>query len=1532
MPDRWMKFWKKYSRKIVTAMGCTCAALFLVLVITNAQKLQTTFHPNAYADDDGSNEASINYDSTIFGANQNNDDGLEMDDEADEEYNLDNGEEDILDNENNSNQEALQVTDGSGSGNGNNAGNSSGNSNIVGISNDGTGPNIQGSGNIPGTDGGSGNGSGNGSGSDTPGGNTSGGDNPGGNTPGGNTPGGNTPGGDIPDEPDPDAGKYGTDYNTPENIQSTYPTDTEDQNKGLRVTALQVTKGSLMQHFYEGEAPRSAEMEEYITVRATMSDGTVRDNLKYKPSQETGGDYTVDWKGNTGDEKNSIGYTLVGGAESKGTYSAVISYRGASCEIPYDIVHWQITLKDFDESSQESVDIWGYQEFSEILSPEETPVINLFNSMQTMYNLIGMRTDSNLWEGTEYHYTNVMKEIETIWGSDEYCVEYFGGWTDAVDPSESESTGDSYKMKRPSDDQITEDGIYNVDMLPTWQKVDEDSEYQVALYGFVGYDWHTRLLGYTGDSSTLVVPQGVNQVGIAYLYNFAMDTNQELQNTTVTKIVLPSSVTYYNNLLTESFINFFPNLEEIEVAEDNQTFLSIDGILYDKTGKILLSVPAAKKSISKWSKTVEQISGDAFEYVEMEELTIPESIYRFNGYSFYNASIDTLTLSAANQITLGQCAFDSSLIDEDGNPVLGIKKVNIKANEIAWLGNTKPLNLYQTLIRNGADLQQQGLQITVPDSAENTVYLSYLKVFQEAIDVYTGTLGTAYGVLVTANQAQENYAYQDGYLLSKDKKTLIFASSLLSGDCKLPDDIQVIGKQALDNCSQIASLGIPSSVTTIEQEAFANAGSLAILYMRGENPPALGAKIFGETLKAGMKVYVSQGAYHQYLETEISVLDRDYGEGSAMNLFVPMDGLNNAIFHDGSIYYENGDGTYQLYKVKETIAGIFTPMEGTTSFLEGCFANCTMLDGVMMPDTVTTLEGNLFTGCQSLEVIVSNGTTAPQTDALAFADISTEQIKLFLPNIEDIENEYQSQNWTGFETIEKPELSYLTETGSGDNAVVYGVKESATELLYAVINSDETLNLRDDTVEICPGAFKGSAVASVGNASAVETIGAYAFEDCSNLVGIELSSSFWSSEITLGVGAFKNCSSLSSLTSSSSSTVTAIPYTIYNLPEECFYGCTSMVMVTCPSDMETVGKSCFAECSNMENIMFQQYVTTFGESSFENCSSLQYVISVNPEDYGTYYSMPYRLTSIPDNCFRGCVSLMETWLQSEVTSVGDYAFAGCESLAYMAFPAELKQLGVGSFQGCISMSEVYSDDPYDAEFDYYYYSLPYEITNIPESCFEDCVSLDMVSIEAAVTSIGEKAFYNCSSLNKLDENFPDIYELPEQLNSIGADSFGNCISLVNVIVDSELESLGVGAFSGSTSLSSIEFVKAPMNIIDLTDIQSIRDTYFMDCPLMSLKMGDTDLLVSPELLETQNLEADELQPEGEPEEPESNQENAEEQLPEAGGSIEAGESENSEDNRNLGEEENLGENRNSGEEENLGENRNSGETENPGGN
>lgn len=64
-------------------------------------------------------------------------------------------------------------------------------------------------------------------------------------------------------------------------------------------------------------------------------------------------------------------------------------------------------------------------------------------------------------------------------------------------------------------------------------------------------------------------------------------------------------------------------------------------------------------------------------------------------------------------------------------------------------------------------------------------------------------------------------------------------------------------------------------------------------------------------------------------------------------------------------------------------------MEGTTSFLEGCFGK--LYDGRSHDARYRYYIGREFVHWMSVsEVIVSNGTTAPQTDALAFTDISTE--------------------------------------------------------------------------------------------------------------------------------------------------------------------------------------------------------------------------------------------------------------------------------------------------------------------------------------------------------------------------------------------------------------------------------------------------------------------------------------------------------------------------------------------------------------
>ncbi|NCC44488.1 MAG: hypothetical protein EOM18_13130, partial [Clostridia bacterium] len=669
MQEKWKEIWKKWNKKILIIMLCIIIFLVLGIIVANAKKMQIIFDPSVYSDSKDKEEESVDYDSAVFGADQKNKDGLEMDDESEESYDLDEGDEKLLDDQNNESSQGLQIADGDESGNGA----SSENRNTVGVTNDENGATILGTNQNrpmsggsgtgegtggPGTSSGDGNGSGTGTGS---GGSTG---NPGTGTEEG---GGSGTGSSENPGPDPDEDKYGTDYNEKEEIDSVFPDEAEDQEKGITAVSLKISKGSLRQHFFEGEAPRCSEMMEYITVDATMSDGSVRKNLLYHPTSDYdfGGDYTVTWEANPDNTLNQYGYPIVGKDVSKKDYTATITYRGVSCKTSYDIVHWELNLKDFDEAEQEDSFVEPYvQQYIENttnISPKDTPVIDLYDPMQAMYNLIEARTESHDDPETTAQYRYINKKRDGAGEYDAYYVEYFGGWTDAAD---MESTGNIYKMKRPTDAQI-KDGEYIVDMIPVWSDEESKGDYQIGLYGVLDTTWSTELLGYSGDSSTLIVPQGTTRFSIPSMYYYAWGEGDELQDTKIKKLVLPASLYEYENIPSTDYVNFFPNLEEIEVSADNQYYMSIDGVLYNRTGKLLMSVPAGKKSIDEWSTRPFQIMPDAFQYVNMDRVDVPANVSICGINSFFNATIGTLTINYPGTLTLGMSAFDSCLLDEN---------------------------------------------------------------------------------------------------------------------------------------------------------------------------------------------------------------------------------------------------------------------------------------------------------------------------------------------------------------------------------------------------------------------------------------------------------------------------------------------------------------------------------------------------------------------------------------------------------------------------------------------------------------------------------------------------------------------------------------------------------------------------------------------------------------------------------------------------------------------------------------------------
>ena len=113
------------------------------------------------------------------------------------------------------------------------------------------------------------------------------------------------------------------------------------------------------------------------------------------------------------------------------------------------------------------------------------------------------------------------------------------------------------------------------------------------------------------------------------------------------------------------------------------------------------------------------------------------------------------------------------------------------------------------------------------------------------------------------------------------------------------------------------------------------------------------------------------------------------------------------------------------------------------------------------------------------------------------------------------------------------------------------------------------------------------------------------------------------------------------------------------------------------------------------------------------------------------------------------------------------------------------------------------------------------VTSIGESAFSDCSSLTSINLPKGVTSIGESAFYGCISLTNIS--------LPDGVTSIGDNAFAQC-ALISIILPEKLTSIGMATFANCEDLTSINLPKG---------VTSIEDGAFCGCTsLISISLPD----------------------------------------------------------------------------------------------
>ena len=233
------------------------------------------------------------------------------------------------------------------------------------------------------------------------------------------------------------------------------------------------------------------------------------------------------------------------------------------------------------------------------------------------------------------------------------------------------------------------------------------------------------------------------------------------------------------------------------------------------------------------------------------------------------------------------------------------------------------------------------------------------------------------------------------------------------------------------------------------------------------------------------------------------------------------------------------------------------------------------------------------------------------------------------------------------------------------------------------------------------------------------------------------------------------------------------------------------------------------------------------------------------------YSVKEGTRIICDTAFFFCGSLFEIVIPSSVTSIGDWAFSFCSSLIYISIPKSVIYLNGNPFAEwngkleCLSPNFVYEDDVLFNKDksriisfrnqNIESYVIPSSVTSIGDRAFYGCSSLSEIVIPSCVTSIGNGAFYGCHSLSEIvipscvtsigDSAFSYCRSLseiviPSSVTSIGKDAFSRCVSLSEIVIPSSVTSIGKGAFSYCDSLSEI---------VIPSSVTSIGDSAFYNC-------------------------------------------------------------------------------------------------------
>ncbi len=253
----------------------------------------------------------------------------------------------------------------------------------------------------------------------------------------------------------------------------------------------------------------------------------------------------------------------------------------------------------------------------------------------------------------------------------------------------------------------------------------------------------------------------------------------------------------------------------------------------------------------------------------------------------------------------------------------------------------------------------------------------------------------------------------------------------------------------------------------------------------------------------------------------------------------------------------------------------------------------------------------------------------------------------------------------------------------------------------------------------------------------------------------------------IGDGAFQNSTKLTSV---------QLPSSVTHIGFFAFSGCTSLTSVNISNNITHVGNYAFDGCMSLKSIAISNKETSIGVGTFRGCSSI------------TSITLPAGLKEIRDEAFLGCSSLTAITIPKNVSVIGEKAFGGCTDLASISVSSDNNTYD--SRNGC---NAIIKKNSKTLVVGCKNTKVPSNVTSIGDNAFYNCSSLKNITIPNSITNIGDNAFLGCSWLY--------FVEIPSSVTSIGYNAFRGCARLKMVDVGEGVVSIGEFAFGACSELA-----------------------------------------------------------------------------------------------------------------------------------